>query len=130
MARTPQDVTDAELSVMEVLWNRGLATVREISEALYPNGSTSHHATVQKLLDRLKGKQFVIRDDSVWPHQFRADVARDELIRRRLQTTADKLCGGSLQPLLTHLVRSSQLNSQDVMSLRRLLDDLDSSSHR
>jgi predicted transcriptional regulator len=115
---------------MEVLWKRGLATVREISEALYPNGNTSHHATVQKLLDRLKGKQFVIRDDSVWPHQFRADVARDELIRRRLQTTADKLCGGSLQPLLTHLVRSSQLNSQDVMSLRRLLDDLDSSSHR
>ncbi len=125
MARTPQDVTDAELAVLEVLWDEGKATVRQISETLYPSGTGSHHATVQKLLDRLKMKECVSRDRSVWPHLFRAAIRRDELIGRRLQTTADKLCGGSLQPLLTHLVRSSNLNHRDRQSLRLLLDELE-----
>ena len=123
MARTPQDVTDAELAVLEVLWDRDQATVRQITERLYPEATSSHHATVQKLLDRLKGKKCVRRDGSVWPHLFEAAIERDELIRRRLQSTADKLCNGSLHPLLTHLVRSIKLNHQERQSLREMLDE-------
>jgi predicted transcriptional regulator len=42
-----------------------------------------------------------------------------------LQQTADKLCDGSIQPLLTHLVRGSRLSARDRQSLRTLLDELD-----
>jgi predicted transcriptional regulator len=51
-------------------------------------------------------------------------VERGELIGRQLQQTADKLCDGSLQPLLTHLVRSAKLSVHDRQSLRSLLEDL------
>ena len=125
MARPKKDVTDAELAVLEVLWEKGTATVRQIAETLYPQCTSSEHATVQKLLDRLKAKECVDRDRSVWPHEFHATIERDDLIGRRLKSMAEALCGGSLQPLLTHLVRNTKLSQQDRQSLRALLDELD-----
>ena len=124
MPRTPQDVTDAELSILHALWDRGPQTVRQLTDLLYPEGTGSQYATVQKLLDRLEAKGCVARDREVWPHVFRAMIAREELIGRRLQATADKLCEGSLTPLLTHLVRQSELTADERRSLRTLLDEL------
>jgi predicted transcriptional regulator len=95
-----------------------------LTDLLYPEGTGSQYATVQKLLDRLEAKGCVGRDREVWPHVFRATVAREELIGRRLQATADKLCDGSLAPLLTHLVRRSELTADERQSLRSLLDEL------
>jgi predicted transcriptional regulator len=125
MQRPPQDVTDAELAILQVLWDRGSATVRELAERIYSEYSASQHATVQKLLERLEAKECVRRDRGVWPHQFVASVAREDLIGRRLQQTADKLCDGAVQPLLTHLVKAAKLSDAERASLRALLDDLD-----
>ena len=125
MARTPQDVTDAELAVLQVLWELQTATVRELTERLYPEGTSALNATVQKLLERLEAKKCVKRNRKTWPHQFAASVAREVLIARQLQTTADKLCDGEIHPLLTTLVKARGLSAKDRQSLRGLLDDLD-----
>ncbi len=125
MAKSTQDVTETELSVLKVLWKEKSATVRFIAEQLYGETAKSQHATVQKLLDRLKTKGFVARDGTVWPHVFRPAIQQDELIDRRLQSTADTFCGGSMQPLLTHLLRGQKLSKEDRSSLRNLLDRLD-----
>ncbi len=125
MARTPQDITDAELNVLQVLWDQGTATVRELTEKLYRECTLSLTATVQKLLERLEGKKCVKRDRKTWPHQFSAVLKRDELIARQLQTTANKLCEGELNPLLTCLVKANGLSAEERQSLRGLLDQLD-----
>jgi BlaI family penicillinase repressor len=125
MARTPQDVTDAELAVLEVLWQRGPATIRQITDALYPKGGTAHYATVQKLLERLEAKRCAARDRRTPVHVFRAVVDRAELVGRRLREVAEKLCGGSWTPLLTHLMQLEKLSTEDRQALRALIDDLD-----
>ncbi|MDZ4688956.1 MAG: BlaI/MecI/CopY family transcriptional regulator [Planctomycetaceae bacterium] len=125
MPRTPQDITDAELSVLQALWDRGTATVRELTEQLYKECTLSLTATVQKLLERLEGKKCVKRDRNTWPHSFSPTLKRDELIARQLQTTANKLCEGDLHPLLTCLVKTRGLTAEDRLSLRGLLDELD-----
>jgi BlaI family penicillinase repressor len=125
MPRPAQDVTDAELAILQVLWDRGQASVRELTEQLYSPYSSSQHATVQKLLERLEAKDCVRRNRDTWPHMFEAAIARGDLIDRKLQQTADKLCDGSIQPLLTHLVKGARLSAQQRQSLRTLLDELD-----
>lgn len=125
MPRTPQDVTDAELAVLQVLWERGRDTIRHLSETLYPNGTGVHYATVQKLLERLENKKYVKRNRNDWPHTFQPLVDRSDLINRRLQMTADKLCAGSLAPLLTNLVKANRLSPEERTSLRTLLDELE-----
>src|SRR5262249_55791791 len=125
MARTAQDITDAELAVLQVLWDQGRETIRELTDTLYPSRAGVHYATVPKLLDGREGKKSVKRDPNAGPHPFEALLGRDDLISRRLQLTADKLCDGALAPLLTTLVRETRLSAEERQSLRSLLDDLD-----
>lgn len=125
MARTSQDVTEAELAVLRRLWDRGPATIRQLAEDVYGRDGASSYATVQKLLDRLEAKGFVARDRGGAVHVFRASVGRDELIGRRLRAVADTLCEGSLTPLLTHLVHGRRLSDQERQALRDLVKQLD-----
>jgi predicted transcriptional regulator len=118
------DVPDAELAVLQQLWEQGPATIRRLTAALYPRGTDAHYATVQKLLDRLEGKRYVRRDRSGWAHVFHAAINRDEFIGRRLEAVADKLCGGSLTPLLTNLVRSKRLTARERREIRKLFEEL------
>ena len=116
------DVTDAELAVLQELWERGSATIRQLAEVLYPGGSAAQYATVQKLLERLDAKGCVRRDRRPWPHVFAATVDRDDLIGRRLRAVAEKLCGGSLTPLLTHLLAVERLSPEERQELRAVLE--------
>lgn len=116
------DVSDAELAVLEVLWKKGQSTIRTITDALYPETSTSYYATVQKLLDRLEKKSIVQRDRSGFAHTFRPLIKRENLIDERLQEVARKLCGGSLTPLLVHLVGAAPLSDKERRLLRELID--------
>src|SRR5271166_6637857 len=125
MARPAQDITESELSVLRILWDRGPATIRQLTDVLYPRGAAAQYATVQKLLDRMEAKGYVGRDRSAAAHSFAATVGRDEVIGRRLRDMAEKLCGGSLTPLLTHLVRTRRLNAREREELRDLIDELD-----
>ena len=125
MARTPQDVTEAELAILQLLWDQGPATIRRLTDAIYPGGGAAQYGTVQKLLDRLESKGFVRRDRTGAAHTFAATVGREEIIGRRLRDVAEKLCGGSLTPLLTHLVRTRSLNAREREELRALIEELD-----
>jgi predicted transcriptional regulator len=118
MARRPSaDVTDTELAILQVLWDQGTATRRCITDILYPGGGDAHYATVQNLLGRLERKGFVRskRDGNVL--FFAATVEKDELIRRRIQGVADKLCDGSIVPLVMTLMRSQRLSADEVEEL-------------
>ena len=124
MDERPPDVTDAELAVLQTLWERGTATIRQITEILYPEGTAAQYGTVQKLLERLEGKECIRRDRDTWPHQFSAAIDRETLIGWRLRATAEKLCGGSMAPLLLHLLRTEQFNPAERQELRSFLDHL------
>lgn len=121
--RQSPSVTGAELAVLEELWRRGEATIRDLRDALYPQGGGSKFATVQKLLARLVAKGLVgrRRDEANWI--FRPLVARGDLIGGELRRVADRLGGNSMTPLLTYLVETGELTSQERAHLRRLLDE-------
>ncbi len=123
MGRTPQDVTETELAILQVLWESGSSTIRQVADVLYPKGGRAQYATVQKLLDRLEQDGWVGRTKAQPANFYRATVGREELIGRRLQDVAEKLCGGSLTPLLTHLVRANRLTAVERQELRDLIDE-------
>jgi predicted transcriptional regulator len=124
MTPLPPDVTDAELAVLQSLWELGQSTIRRLADVLYPGGTAAQYGTVQKLLERLEGKDYVRRDRGRWPHLFTAAIDREALIGRRLRETAEKLCGGSMAPLLLHLLRAEQFSPQERQELRTFLEQL------
>lgn len=130
MVRKGKDVTDAELAVLQVLWDRGASTIRKLTEILYPHDIDTQYSTVKRLLARLESKGYVSRDRSEAVHVFEAVVDRDELVGRRLQTLADSLCDGSISPLLSRLASSASLTEEQQQILQSLIQELDDESKR
>ncbi len=122
MARNEKSVSDGELGVLEVLWRRGKATVREITAEVYEDQSFSKYQSVQKLLERLEKKGCVRRDRSTAAHTFEPAVEREEILGHRLEQVADTLCGGSLTPLLMHLAGRTKLKPSEREALQKLID--------
>jgi predicted transcriptional regulator len=122
MGRPAQDITESELAVLRVLWERGSGTIRQLTDVLYPGGGPAQYATVQKLLERMEAKGYIERDRSMFVHVFRPALDRDELIGRRLRALAETLCDGSFTPLLSHLARARRLTDPERMALREIIE--------
>jgi BlaI family transcriptional regulator, penicillinase repressor len=114
--------TDAELAILKLLWEGGPLTARAIRERLYPGGTPSDHATVQKLLQRLERKRLVARDRGSFAHSFSAAVTREELAGTQLEALAARLTDGSMVPFILHAVSSKRLSAKERNEIRELLD--------
>ena len=98
MTRRPQTVTDAELAVLKVLWQRGPLTAKDITAAIYPDGAESEFASVHSFLQRLERKGLVDRDRSSFVHSFSAAVSQADVAGTRLVQKCPPLgCGWFVQ---------------------------------
>ncbi len=116
------NLANAELAVMELLWEEDRLTARSIREELYPDANRAQHGTVQRLLQRLEDKGFVDRDRDLPVHLFSALISREEYAGGQLESLADKLTGGSLAPLITHLMEQKKISRAEIKRLRGILN--------
>ena len=117
-------ITDGELSILQVIWDQGEATTREITTVVHEEVTDPKMASVQKLLERLESKGCVHRDRSERAHRFRPLVSREEFLHSRLQALADRLCHGALVPLVSTLLQSKGLGRSEREQMRKLVNDL------
>ena len=115
-------LANAELAVMDVLWGEDNLTARHIREQLYSDATRAQHGTVQRLLQRLEDKGFVERDRKLSVHLFSALISRGAYACSQLETLADKLTGGSLAPLITHVMEQKKISPAEIKRLRQILD--------
>ncbi|MCA9102215.1 MAG: BlaI/MecI/CopY family transcriptional regulator [Planctomycetales bacterium] len=122
MAPRQLRVSPAELAVLKLLWDDEPLTARAIRERLYPEGTPSDNATVQKLLQRLEAKRLIERDRSKFAHTFTARATRSDIVGEELAALAERLTDGSLVPLIMHAVDARKLTAAERRDLRALLD--------
>src|ERR1700739_2296796 len=113
-----------ELQIMDTLWTRGNASIREIQEA-FPEDGRPAYTTIQTTVYRLEAKKAVRRVKKVGNfHIFEAAVSRDAA-QRRLIDELLTLFGGRTQPASAHLIESGKLTLQDVKEAENLLRQLE-----
>jgi BlaI family transcriptional regulator, penicillinase repressor len=113
-------LTKLELQIMEVLWNRGRASIREIQEA-FPEESRPAYTTVQTTVYRLEAKKAVHRVKKVGNfHIFEAAVSR-KVAQRRLVDDLVAMLGGHIQPVMARLIESGKLTLADVKEAEKML---------
>ena len=122
MKRRPQTVTDAELAVLKILWQRGPLTAKAITNAIYPDGAESEFASVHSFLQRLERKGLVDRDRSSYVHSFSAAVSQADVAGQELETLATRLGEKSIAPLIMQLVEQKRLSEKEVAEIRKLLN--------
>ena len=120
---TQPQLANAELSVMNLLWESERMTAREIRERLYPDATKAQHGTVQRLLQRLEAKGYVNRDRSLSVHFFTAAVSRQTYAGQQLESLASKLTSGSIAPLITHLVEEKKISADEIDRIRAILNE-------
>lgn len=112
-----------ELQVMDLFWNHGAQTVREIQER-FPEKTRPAYTTVQTVVNRLEAKGALARARKLGnAHIFEPTVSRNAA-QRRLVDEFLGLFGGRMQPLMSHLVESGKLTLDDVQEAEKLLRDL------
>ncbi len=130
MAPRESDLGTAELEVLKALWERRRATVRQLLNQLHEQGRRVAYTTVLTVLTRLEQKGVVKSDKSGMAYVYRPTVSRAKITKSRLGSLIEQLYDGAAGPLVLQLVREQQLTSDEIATLHRLIDRLDSSADR
>ena len=115
----PPKLTRLELQILEILWARGNASIREVQDA-FPAPRPAY-TTIQTTVYRLELKKAVRRTRKISnAHIFEPIVARD-VARHRLLDEILSLFGGSAQPMMAQLVDAGKLTLEDIKEVEKAI---------
>jgi BlaI family transcriptional regulator, penicillinase repressor len=116
--------TDAELSILRVLWSEGQSTVRQVREVLeriQPTGYT----TVLKLLQIMTDKGLVVRDESQRTHVYKASRSEAQTQRQLIGDLVRRAFGGSALKLVMQALASKKSTAAELAEIRKLIEGLE-----
>jgi len=118
--------TEAELDILQVLWEKGPCTVREVHEALYGEDGAGY-TTALKLMQIMHGKGLVERDDSQRAHVYRSAINKQRTQKRYLADMVQRLFNGSASELVLHaLGNHPSASREELKEIRALLNKIES----
>ena len=119
--------TEAELELLQILWQKEPATVRDIYEALNRE-KPSGYTTVLKVLQIMTAKGLVVRDEAARAHVYRAAFSQDTMQSRLLSDLSNRLFAGSAAQLALHALSMGPATDDELSEIRALLERKRSSS--
>ncbi len=118
-------LSDFELEVMQIMWERGPMTAPEVHEAVNETRAETKvvtYSTVKTIIDRLEKKAVVSRDRKYGRTiLYKAVIGKETLSRPMVRTFIDKLFGGNIRPLFNHALQDENITLEDLAYLERVL---------
>jgi BlaI family transcriptional regulator, penicillinase repressor len=115
--------TESELEILQVLWDRGLASVREVHEELSKTKEAGYTTTL-KLMQIMHEKGLVKRDDSVKTHIYQPAVSREKTQKHLLGKMINTLFGGSTTQLVMQALGNHKASPDELDEIQKLLNNL------
>jgi BlaI family transcriptional regulator, penicillinase repressor len=113
--------TDRELEILQILWERGSSTAKDIHEVLNKKSKTAYN-TVQTILIIMLEKRLVSRDDSAKSHVFKANYSKEAMEKKLLKTFMDTVFGGSAMRLVTRALSLEPASDIEQEKIQELLE--------
>jgi BlaI family penicillinase repressor len=120
MAKAPPVLTEQELEIMKIVWERESATVRDVYETLRARRQIAYTTvmTMMRILER-KGHVKVSRADRAYV--YRPARPRQRVVAEMVREFIDRVFGGAAEPLVQHLLRDRHLSEDDLRQIAALL---------
>ncbi len=115
--------TEAELTLLNILWKIGPATVRQVHDTISQTQKTGY-TTVLKILQIMHGKTLVIRDESNRAHVYAPSNSETYTQSSLLKDLATKAFGGSTSKLVMRALDEST-SKEEIADIRQLLNELE-----
>ena len=116
--------TESELEILQVLWERGPSTVRQVNEQLSQAKEVGYTTTL-KLMQIMHEKVLLSRTEEGRYHVYQALVSEEETQRHLLDRFVDTAFRGSAMKLVMQALGNQQATADELDELRRLLDNMD-----
>jgi predicted transcriptional regulator len=120
--------TDAELAILNVLWERGPSTVRDVHEAFASQEHGTGYTTVLKLLQIMTEKGLVVRDESQRAHIYEARYSEQKTQRQLLADLMERAFGGSPAKLVMQALSSKKASAEELEAIRETLAQIEGES--
>ena len=114
--------TSSELGILQVLWERGPSTVREVHEVLAKRRPTGY-TTVLKLLQIMTAKGTVSRDENERAHIYQAKQPAESTKRQLVGDLLQRAFSGSASELMMHALSGKKTSAQELDEIRKILDE-------
>ncbi|MFB3825796.1 MAG: BlaI/MecI/CopY family transcriptional regulator [Bryobacteraceae bacterium] len=113
-------LTDQELEIMKIVWDRGEATVRDVYEALLARRKVAYTTvmTMMKILERKRRLKKTLVDRA---YVYRPAEPRQQVVGAMVRDFLDRVFNGAAEPLVVHLVEDKKLSARELAELSRLL---------
>lgn len=121
--QAPFKPTESELEILQVLWQRGKATVRDVHEEL-ANVKDAGYTTTLKLMQIMFEKGLVKRDDSSKTHVYEANISKEKTQQHMVGKMMNTLFDGSAGQLVMRALGTSKPSKQEIEEIQKLLDSL------
>src|SRR6476646_2816125 len=115
--------TESELEILNILWAKNLATVRDVHEELARTKDVWYTTTL-KLMQIMHEKGLVKRDESMRTHVYQAAVNREKTQKHLLDKMIDSLFGGSSTQLVLQALGEGEASAAEIEQIQTLLDNL------
>lgn len=123
-AAMPPRPTEAELEILQVLWDRGAGTVRDVHEVLHQRDGTGY-TTALKQLQIMHDKGLVERDESQRAHVYRAAISKERTQKKFLSDMLQRVFDGSPSRLVLQALGDHKASREELREIRALLNRLD-----
>jgi predicted transcriptional regulator len=115
-----QRPTDAELEILNVLWERGPSTVRDVHETISERKTTGY-TSVLKLMQIMSSKGLVEREETHRTHVYSAAMPQEETQRALVSDLLDRAFNGSAARLVLQALESRRASAEDRALIRKML---------
>lgn len=115
--------TESELEILQVLWDKGLASVREVHEELSKSKEAGYTTTL-KLMQIMHEKGLVKRDDSVKTHIYQPAVSKEKTQKHLLGKMINTLFGGSTTQLVMQALGNHKASAEELEEIQKMIDNL------
>ena len=124
MKKNTRRPTDAELTILQVLWDRGSSTVREVFKILNSDKNVGY-TTVLKLMQIMTDKGLLKRDESCRPQLYRPCFPREQTERQLIKDLVDRAFGGSAKRLVMQALEAKKASPNELAQIEKLLNKLE-----
>ena len=117
-------LTELQLAILRVLWDRGEATVQDIWETLHAERGLAQ-TTVATMLSRLERRGVVTRRAESRQYRYRAAVTEQEVQHSMVGELTERLFDGDVTALVQHLLSGEDISPGDIARIRNMIERID-----
>ncbi len=119
--KKPKVILDIEWQIMGVLWQKGIMTIKEVWQKLYPKGEKAY-TTIQTYMDRMTEKKLLYKEKIGLVNFYRPLIDEQTLKKQATEKLVSNTFNGSFGNLAAFLVDSYNLSGKDLEKIKKLIE--------